>query len=103
MNWLLGLCYAEFGARVPKSGSAYVYSYTCIGELVAFIVGWNLLLEYIIASASVSRGLSLYLDSMLNNTMKNAFIDVAPISWEFLSSYFDFFAFCVPIFLGSKN
>uniref|UniRef100_A0A1L8DDZ0 Putative amino acid permease n=1 Tax=Nyssomyia neivai TaxID=330878 RepID=A0A1L8DDZ0_9DIPT len=99
-SFLAGLCYAEFGARVPKAGSAYIYSYVCIGEFVAFITGWNLILQYVIGSASISRGLSLYLDTLIGDVLKTTFREIAPINASFLSPYFDFFAFVLPILLA---
>lgn len=99
--FFVALCYAEFSSRVPKSGSAYAFTYVAIGEFLAFVVGWNLILEYVIGAASISKGLSLYIDALINNSMKNYFQQVAPISWDFLASYFDFFAFGMPLLIGS--
>src|SRR5579862_3371259 len=61
-----GLCYAEFAAMIPVSGSAYSYSYATLGEGVAWFIGWNLVLEYMLAVATVSVGWSGYGISLLN-------------------------------------
>ncbi|XP_075237226.1 high affinity cationic amino acid transporter 1-like isoform X2 [Lycorma delicatula] len=95
-----GLCYAEFGARVPKAGSAYAYSYVTIGEFVAFVIGWNLIMEYVIGGASVARGLSMYLDSLMNGRMEEYFRSVISIKSDFLSEYFDILAFTICVLLG---
>ncbi len=62
---LAGLCYAEFAAMIPVSGSAYSYSYATLGEGVAWFIGWNLILEYLFAVATVSTGWSGYVLSLL--------------------------------------
>src|ERR1700687_2373573 len=49
-----GLCYAEFASMIPVAGSAYTYSYTTMGELVAWIIGWDLVLEYAVGAATVA-------------------------------------------------
>ena len=62
---LAGLCYAEFAAMLPVSGSAYSYSYATLGEVVAWFVGWNLVLEYLFAASTVAVGWSGYFNEML--------------------------------------
>jgi basic amino acid/polyamine antiporter, APA family len=64
---LAGLCYAEFAAMLPVSGSAYSYSYATLGELVAWFIGWNLILEYLFAVATVAVGWSGYLNGLLGS------------------------------------
>ena len=55
------LCYAEFAAMAPVAGSAYTYAYVTLGELFAWIIGWDLVLEYAVGAATVAHGWSSYL------------------------------------------
>lgn len=62
-----GLCYAEFASMIPVAGSAYTYSYATMGEFVAWIIGWDLVLEYALGAATVSVSWSSYLSKFLGN------------------------------------
>jgi APA family basic amino acid/polyamine antiporter len=63
---LAAFCYAEFASMAPVAGSAYTYSYTTLGELLAWIIGWDLILEYAMACATVAASWSGYLNELLN-------------------------------------
>ena len=78
---------------------AYVYAYVTVGEFVAFVIGWNLLLEYVIGTASVARAYSGQLDSLVNNTMQKHFREAMPINISFLSEYPDFCALGITLLL----
>ena len=64
-----GLCYAEFAAMIPISGSAYAYSFVTMGELVAWVIGWALIMEYALGAATVSIAWSEYLNNLLGNSI----------------------------------
>src|ERR1700733_4057536 len=61
-----GLCYAEFAAMIPLAGSAYTYAYATLGELIAWIIGWDLTLEYAMGASTVSSGCSNHFIALLN-------------------------------------
>ena len=64
---LAAICYSEFASSVPVAGSAYTYGYATLGELVAWIIGWDLVLEYALGAATVAVGWSAYVVSFLND------------------------------------
>src|SRR5215831_3744661 len=80
---LAALCYAEFAAMVPVAGSAYTYAYATLGELLAWIIGWDLVLEYAVASSTVAHGWSHYFVSFLG-----IFGITLPAAW--ISAPFEF-------------
>ncbi|XP_058829462.1 cationic amino acid transporter 4 [Topomyia yanbarensis] len=96
VSMLAALCYAEFGTRVPKAGSAYVYTYVSVGEFWAFVIGWNIILEHMLGAASVARAWSGYVDSMLGNIVANTTMEITgEMHEQLLAKYPDFLAFAV--------
>ncbi|EDO40886.1 predicted protein [Nematostella vectensis] len=92
------LCYAEFGSRVPRAGSAYVYSYVAIGEFCAFVVGWNMILEYLIGASSLARGCTEYLDALFNGQIREYSLKhIGSMNAPLIAQYPDFLAFAIAL------
>jgi APA family basic amino acid/polyamine antiporter len=92
-----GLCYAEFASMIPISGSAYTYAYATLGEFVAWIIGWDLILEYLFAASTVSVGWSGYVVSFLKDfgilippqytaAWSTVLVDIPNLGWKPLTS-----------------
>jgi len=93
---LAGFCYAEFASMIPISGSAYTYSYATLGEFFAWIIGWDLILEYLFAASTVSVGWSGYMVSFLKdcnitipveyaNSLGTKLVNLPGEGWKILS------------------
>jgi basic amino acid/polyamine antiporter, APA family len=92
------LCYAEFASMVPVAGSAYTYAYATLGELFAWIIGWDLVLEYTVASSAVAHGWSHYFQDFIGifglavpKVLSNAPFDFNPATGHLIATgtYFD--------------
>ncbi len=113
------ICYAEFASMVPVSGSAYTYSYVAFGELIAWIIGWDLLMEYAIGNIAVAISWSNYFTSLVNSihigsfqahipeylatdywTAKDGLTDAAKLAWANAPVFGNFKLICnLPAFL----
>src|SRR5438093_264627 len=98
------LCYAEFASMVPVAGSAYTYAYATMGELFAWIIGWDLILEYAVASSTVAHGWSHYFQALLDQLgihlprlLTNAPFDKDPSTGHLVATgtWFDFPAIAI--------
>src|SRR4051812_33361264 len=93
------LCYAEFASMVPVAGSAYTYAYATLGELIAWIIGWDLVLEYAVGASTVAHGWSHYFQDLLKminggtnlwpKVVSNAPFDYQGGRFVWTDSYFD--------------
>ncbi|MDX2154522.1 MAG: amino acid permease [Bryobacteraceae bacterium] len=87
------LCYAELSSMIPISGSAYTYAYATLGEIFAWIIGWNLILEYAVSNMAVAVGFSAYFNDMLDGlfgvTLPKVLSEPMIVNGEFTGSWFN--------------
>jgi basic amino acid/polyamine antiporter, APA family len=97
------LCYAELASMIPIAGSAYTYSYATLGELVAWIVGWDLILEYAVSNMAVAVGFSAYfndiLDSIFGIRLPQALSEPMVVGGQLTGSWFNLPAFLILMLL----
>jgi basic amino acid/polyamine antiporter, APA family len=77
-----GLCYAEFASTVPVAGSAYTFSYATFGEFIAWIIGWDLILEYALGAAVVSKSWAQYLGELFGGSSTAASVELGPVTFD---------------------
>jgi APA family basic amino acid/polyamine antiporter len=103
VSGIAALSYAEMASMIPISGSAYTYAYATLGELAAWIISWNLVLEYMVGAATVSIGWSQYFDAFMLDAFHVKLSDKwirAPVDWtaedfRHTGDYFNIPAFCI--------
>ncbi len=109
---LAGLCYAELASMIPVAGSAYTYTYATMGELIAWIIGWDLILEYSVGNIGVAVGFSAYLNSLLQSfglelpqaLMTPAYSPIEGWAWHFnLPSFLAIMILTALLVIGIKE
>jgi basic amino acid/polyamine antiporter, APA family len=100
-----GLCYAELASMIPVAGSAYTYAYAILGEIFAWIIGWDLILEYAVSNMSVAVGFSAYFNDVCDIFFRGHHLPAslsmpAIIDWHATGSYFNVAAFLIVLLLS---
>ncbi|OQV12832.1 Cationic amino acid transporter 4 [Hypsibius exemplaris] len=91
-----GICYAEFAATIPRAGSGYLFSYVTLGELIAFIVGWQVILENLISCSALASAISGAINSMTDNAISNWTVhNVGSFHHQLLAPYPDLVALAI--------